>query len=314
MGAIAGAKPMNEAQPLSAWIGRRASARRHRHGRAGCRLSDYTRAAAFRSRKVRMRRLRGFTGASRYPLRRKPISAPTAAKLAGVSCRPRHCRAACGREARWRQSHRSTSVPRSGAPRRLPIFRSAKAAAAVCVSSRCGMKSNPMACLPCASGKILSSARQAAVAPPAPSARPRADLIWQVDASPVLLFRFSALTFNGHRIHYDHPYATQTEGYGGLVVHGPLQADLLLNQASVLLGAVPRRFSYRCIAPLIAGQPFEVLSARAAEHAAIRRHRRCRRRGDERSQCGAVAAQTANRFASAKRFKTLSVMRETLLS
>jgi len=104
--------------------------------------------------------------------------------------------------------------------------------------------------------------------PAAPSARPKADLAWKVEASPVLLFRFSALTFNGHRIHYDHPYATQTEGYGGLVVHGPLQADLLLNQAAVLLGAVPRRFSYRCTAPLIAGRPCEVLSARAGEHAA----------------------------------------------
>ena len=105
-------------------------------------------------------------------------------------------------------------------------------------------------------------------ATPAPSARPKADLVWQVDASPVLLFRFSALTFNGHRIHYDHPYATQTEGYRGLVVHGPLQADLLLNQASVVLGAVPRRFSYRCIAPLIAGRPFEVSNSRAAGDAA----------------------------------------------
>lgn len=104
--------------------------------------------------------------------------------------------------------------------------------------------------------------------PAAPSARPRTDLAWKVAASPVLLFRFSALTFNGHRIHYDHPYATRTEGYGGLVVHGPLQAGLLLNQAAVLLGAVPRRFSYRCTAPLIAGRSFEVLSARAGDGAA----------------------------------------------
>src|SRR5690606_19161605 len=44
---------------------------------------------------------------------------------------------------------------------------------------------------------------------------------------PVLLFRYSALTFNGHRIHYDHPYATGVEGYPGLVVHGPLIATLL---------------------------------------------------------------------------------------
>jgi 3-methylfumaryl-CoA hydratase len=43
------------------------------------------------------------------------------------------------------------------------------------------------------------------------------------------LFRYSALTFNGHRIHYDHPYATGQEGYPGLVVHGPLTATLLLD-------------------------------------------------------------------------------------
>ena len=45
----------------------------------------------------------------------------------------------------------------------------------------------------------------------------------------MLLFRYSALTFNGHRIHYDHPYATEVEGYPGLIVHGPLIATLLLD-------------------------------------------------------------------------------------
>ena len=50
---------------------------------------------------------------------------------------------------------------------------------------------------------------------------------WQTD--PVLLFRYSALTFNGHRIHYDHEYATQVEGYPGLIVHGPLLATLLVD-------------------------------------------------------------------------------------
>ncbi len=44
---------------------------------------------------------------------------------------------------------------------------------------------------------------------------------------PTLLFRFSALTYNAHRIHYDRQYATEVEGYSGLVVHGPLQAILL---------------------------------------------------------------------------------------
>jgi 3-methylfumaryl-CoA hydratase len=95
-------------------------------------------------------------------------------------------------------------------------------------------------------------------APPAAETPQRADLIWRVEATPVLLFRYSALTFNGHRIHYDHPYATGVEGYPGLLVHGPLQATLLLNLAASLGGRAPRNFSYRATAPLVAGQPFEL--------------------------------------------------------
>ncbi|PHX45618.1 transposase, partial [Pseudomonas syringae pv. syringae] len=53
---------------------------------------------------------------------------------------------------------------------------------------------------------------------------------WQerIEPTPTLLFRYSAVTFNGHRIHYDWPYVTETEGYPGLVVHGPLIATLNL--------------------------------------------------------------------------------------
>lgn len=64
-------------------------------------------------------------------------------------------------------------------------------------------------------------------------------------ASPTLLFRYSALTFNGHRIHYDAPYATEVEGYPGLVVHGPLQATLLLQLAARVVGREPDSFSFR---------------------------------------------------------------------
>lgn len=84
-------------------------------------------------------------------------------------------------------------------------------------------------------------------------------LRWNVQASPLLLFRFSALTFNGHRIHYDLPYARDAEGYDGLLVHGPLQATLMLNLLSSARGGVPRRFDYRCLAPLTAGQTFSVM-------------------------------------------------------
>ncbi|MEE1925970.1 MaoC family dehydratase N-terminal domain-containing protein [Pseudomonas sp. 148P] len=80
-----------------------------------------------------------------------------------------------------------------------------------------------------------------------------------VEPSPTLLFRYSAVTFNGHRIHYDWPYVTATEGYPGLVVHGPLIATLNLR---AFLRAHPglqvRRFSFRGVRPLIAPTPFEV--------------------------------------------------------
>jgi 3-methylfumaryl-CoA hydratase len=95
--------------------------------------------------------------------------------------------------------------------------------------------------------------------------RRTADLDWRVEADPVLLFRYSALTFNGHRIHYDHPYVTGVEGYPGLVVHGPIQASLMFNLAAVLGGRAPARFSYRGLSPLIAGGVFSVRGARAAD-------------------------------------------------
>lgn len=85
-----------------------------------------------------------------------------------------------------------------------------------------------------------------------------ADREWRIETPPPLLFRYSALTFNAHRIHYDLPYAQQEEGYSGLVVQGPLQASLLLNLASVHSGCVPSRFSYRGQSPLIAGRAFRV--------------------------------------------------------
>lgn len=69
-----------------------------------------------------------------------------------------------------------------------------------------------------------------------------------------MLFRYSALTFNGHRIHYDVDYARQTEGYAGLVVHGPLLAHLLMDLAQRQLGQLTQ-FSYRATAPLIADEP-----------------------------------------------------------
>jgi len=68
------------------------------------------------------------------------------------------------------------------------------------------------------------------------------------------LFRYSALTFNGHRIHYDADYARRVEGYRGLVVHGPLLAQVLMLMAQAQLGRPLTQFDYRATAPLIAGE------------------------------------------------------------
>jgi 3-methylfumaryl-CoA hydratase len=94
------------------------------------------------------------------------------------------------------------------------------------------------------------------VAAPAQPAGPRSSTAHEriVDVDPVLLFRYSALTFNGHRIHYDAPYSSGVEHYCGLVIHGPLQATLLMNFAGVLVGQAPRRFSFRGVRPAIGPQ------------------------------------------------------------
>ena len=78
-------------------------------------------------------------------------------------------------------------------------------------------------------------------------------------ADPVLLFRYSALTFNGHRIHYDRDYVTKVEGYPGLIFHGPLQATFIIEFAAKLHGGKPpKRFVYRGLQPLFEGSEFSV--------------------------------------------------------
>ncbi len=92
----------------------------------------------------------------------------------------------------------------------------------------------------------------------------------EVRPDPVLLFRYSALTFNGHRIHYDHPYVTQVEGYPGLVVHGPLVATLLLD---LLRQQRPdsrvARYSFRAVSPLFDVAPFTLCGRIAGEQATL---------------------------------------------
>ncbi len=97
--------------------------------------------------------------------------------------------------------------------------------------------------------------------PPVPIPVP-SDVLWRqhqaIDA--VRLFRFSAITFNGHRIHYDLEYAQKVEHYPGLVVHGPYQALLLIDAAQRSAGGrVPARYSYRGVRPAFHIDPLQLV-------------------------------------------------------
>jgi 3-methylfumaryl-CoA hydratase len=91
-----------------------------------------------------------------------------------------------------------------------------------------------------------------------------------VSPDPTLLFRFSALTFNAHRIHYDRDYARDVEGYPGLVVHGPLQAMLLLDlYQRHNAGAPIARFTCRAQRPLFEGAPFTLKGRKTDDGATL---------------------------------------------
>jgi 3-methylfumaryl-CoA hydratase len=79
-----------------------------------------------------------------------------------------------------------------------------------------------------------------------------------ITPTQVMLFRYSALTFNGHRIHYDIDYARDVEGYDGLVFHGPLTATLLVELASAQMGRNPKTFEFRAQSPISGPQPFQI--------------------------------------------------------
>ena len=109
------------------------------------------------------------------------------------------------------------------------------------------------------------------VSPP-PKPAP-AQSLWQRRVVPdaVLLFRYSALTFNGHRIHYDRKYVTEVEGYPGLVVHGPLIATLLLDLLRWKLPeATVRRYEFRAVRPLFDINAFDVCGEPAPDGRSVR--------------------------------------------
>jgi 3-methylfumaryl-CoA hydratase len=109
---------------------------------------------------------------------------------------------------------------------------------------------------------VYRDAPQPGEAPAEP--RPvRTDGDWQRDIHPSdpLLFRYSALTFNSHRIHYDRRYVTETEGYPGLIVHGPLIATLLIDLLRRNTERTVASFRFRAVSPLFDIAPFSVHGA-----------------------------------------------------
>ncbi|MBN9329726.1 MAG: acyl-CoA dehydrogenase [Comamonas sp. SCN 67-35] len=109
---------------------------------------------------------------------------------------------------------------------------------------------------------VYRSAAQPGEAAPAPQKPPMdGQAAWSrtITADAVVLFRYSALTFNGHRIHYDRQYVTEVEGYPGLIVHGPLIATLLLDLLRRSLpGARVASFDFRAVRPAFDLHPFSV--------------------------------------------------------
>ena len=86
----------------------------------------------------------------------------------------------------------------------------------------------------------------------------KADLSEKIFMHPTILFRYSAIGFVGHRIHYDHPYTVNEENYPGLIVHGPLQATYLLRAAEKLMGKPVKSFTHKVMAPVFANSEYVV--------------------------------------------------------
>ena len=119
---------------------------------------------------------------------------------------------------------------------------------------------------------VYRAAAQAGEAAPAPIAADQG-APWQreVLADAVLLFRYSALTFNSHRIHYDRSYVTQEEGYPGLVVHGPLIATLLLDLVRRHLpDATMGQFSFKALRPTFDQHPLRLYAQPAHDGRSVR--------------------------------------------
>jgi len=101
--------------------------------------------------------------------------------------------------------------------------------------------------------------------PPASPALPPATHSESITPDSTMLFRYSALTFNGHRIHYDADYCRNVEGYPNLVIHGPLNATLLAACAERVAGRPLKRFAYRGLRPSLLGSELTINAAAAGD-------------------------------------------------
>ena len=113
------------------------------------------------------------------------------------------------------------------------------------------------------------SAPMASGTPAAPGTPAPANPVWQREWAPdeAMLFRYSALIFNAHRIHYDIDYCRKEEGYRGLIVHGPLQTTLLLDLSRRHAGKPVRKLDYRAVSPLFHNEKLIVGGAPSADGA-----------------------------------------------
>ncbi len=110
------------------------------------------------------------------------------------------------------------------------------------------------------------AATPGATSTPSKTAPGGSDWARTIHPDPVLLFRYSALTFNGHRIHYDRNYCQDVENYPGLIVHGPLIATLLLDLVTTCQPRPIEEFTFRALSPLFDTGEFSIHGSQLDEH------------------------------------------------
>ena len=185
---------------------------------------------------------------------------------AAAFCRPCRCRAACGRggRLRWETTNPlrvGQEVQRTSTIQSIQ-HKAGRSGELLFVLVQHQLRNAQGLALTEEHDIVYRSAAQPGEAAPAPQKPPLdGQAVWSRSITPddVLLFRYSALTFNGHRIHYDRKYVTEVEGYPGLIVHGPLIATLLLDLLRRSLpGAQVATFDFRAVRPTFDLHPFSV--------------------------------------------------------